>query len=92
MGTPQDRVREFVEEHERWEGEDSHIATTGVYSSPIRVSLYSNDLKETLEELDEAMNVLIEIDKALDPRWAGELVTEAEALAEIRRIMGRPHD
>ena len=45
------RVRKFVVEHESWEGENTHIATTGVYSSPDRYSLNSGDLKTVTNAL-----------------------------------------
>jgi hypothetical protein len=51
MSTARERVQAFVDSHESWEGEDSHISTTGEYGSPVRLSLYSNDLRALLAEL-----------------------------------------
>jgi hypothetical protein len=42
------RVNQFVTEHESWEGENSHIRTTGEYGTPERYSLNSGDLKALL--------------------------------------------
>ena len=46
------RVREFVTEHELWEGEDSHISTTGEYGTFERFTLNSGDLRAILNLLD----------------------------------------
>lgn len=46
-----DRVRAFLEEYENWEGEASHISTTGQYGTPVRYSLNSADLRIVIESL-----------------------------------------
>lgn len=85
----EDRVAAFIASYRDWEGDEDFICRTGTYNSEHRVTLYVSDLREVLDELAEHQRLLIEIDKALDERWGGVLVTDAEAMERLRQIMGR---
>ena len=45
------RTKDFVREHENWEGADSFISITGEYNTPERFTLNSLDLKLVLDRL-----------------------------------------
>ena len=86
---PQDRVKEFVEAHDEYEGpEEDFIAFTNSWSStsPRTVRLVKSDVRDVVTELEEHQRILIEIDEALD-----DTSTTADmlyALIRIREIMG----
>lgn len=80
--TPQDRVEAFTDEYEEWGQE--FIATTGEYGTPIRYTLYTIDLRDVLNELQEHQKLLIQIDEILDD----DGLWPREQLAKVRDIMG----
>ena len=88
MELPIDRVNNFIHSHDNWEGrEEDYVTRTGTYRSEEAVTLYKSDLRDVTQELGEAIDLLTKIDIALDG-WAGDLVTEGEALDYIRKLLG----
>lgn len=84
---PQDRVLEFLESHDRWEGEDAdYITSTGQYNSPYSVMLCKTDVRDMLNELTDHQKFIVEIDEVLDS-WDEPLIK----LRKIAKLFGNHH-